>query len=541
MIFKKAILVFFVTGSIIPAVKSQDMEDVKQLIESERYESAELLLEKSIGTAGPEPELNYLLVKTYLEQEKTAKATLFVNKYLQSALNSEADPLNRIAATRYFLNAGDKNAAEEIFKSILSNKKFSKDASLLIAMAEVAIDEKEGDAEAALKWLDMAEKRDRRNPEIDMQRGLAYRKLNDASNAYLAFQEAIKKDPGNVRAHYLLGKIFTAQKNTDIFMENFGKAYAIDSTYAPVLEELYKYYYYRNIKEAKKYLIKYIDHSDYSLENEYNLTDILYLNREYPEAIRSAVELIKKEQEKVQPRIYKLIAYAYTHTGDSTKALGFIKTYFKQEDPKKVIAADFQLIAQLTERVVGQEEAAISYYSRATELDTVRANKALYAASIAGLYKKTGNKASEAEWLGKYYGWKEKAGNVDLFNWGLALYMAKDYAGTDSVFTLYTDRYPEDIYGYYWRAQANAAIDTAMTDSLAIPYYQKVVSIGETNKEKHKKMLLKAYGYLGGFEANITKNYEASLAWFEKYIAIEESDTIMNYIGILHKWIEEKK
>ena len=445
MIIKKAILLFFGTCAILPQVKSQDMEDAKQLIESKRYESAELLLEKSIGTAGPEPELNYLLVKTYLEQEKTAKATLFVNKYLQSALNGEADPLNRIAATRYFLNAGDKNAAEEIFSSILSNKKFSKDASLLIAMAEVAIDEKEGDAETALKWLDMAEKRDRRNPEIDMQRGLAYRKLNDASNAYLAFQEAIKKDPGNVRAHYLLGKIFTAQKNTDIFMEHFGKAYAIDSTYAPVLEELYKYHYYRNIKEAKKYLIKYINHSDYSLENEYTMTDILYLNREYPEAIRSAVELIKKEQEKVQPRIYKLIAYAYTHIGDSTKALGFIKTYFEQEDPKKVIAADFQLIAQLTERVAGQEEAAISYYSRATELDTVRANKALYAASIAALYKKTGNKASEAEWLGKYYGWKEKAGNVDLFNWGLALYMAKDYTGTDRVFTLYTDRYPEDI------------------------------------------------------------------------------------------------
>lgn len=541
MIFKKAILVFIGICTILPQVKSQDMEDAKQLIESERYESAELLLEKSIGTAGPEPELNYLLVKTYLEQEKTAKATLFVNRYLQSALSSESDPLNRIAATRYFLNAGNKQAAKEILNSILNSKKYSKDASLLLAMAEVAIDEKEGDAEAALKWLEMAEKRDRRNPDIDLLRGLAYRKLNDASNAYLAFQEAIKKDPGNVRAHYLLGKIFTAQKNTDIYMEHFGKAYAIDSTYAPVLEELYKYYYYRNIKEAKKYLLKYIDHSDYSLENEYNMTDIFYLNREYPEAIRSASELIKKEQEKVQPRIYKLVAYAYTHTGDSAKALGFIKTYFEQEDPQKIIAADFQLIAQLTERIAGQEEAAISYYSRATELDTVRANKAMYAASIASLYKKTGNKASEAEWLGKYFEWKDRAGNVDLFNWGLALYMAKDYPGTDSVFTLYTDRYPEDIYGYYWRAQANAAIDTAMADSLAIPFYRKVVNIGETDKEKHKKMLLKAYGYLGGFEANITTNYEASLAWFEKYIAIEESETILKYIDILRKRIEEKK
>ena len=541
MIIKKAILLFFGACSILPQVKSQDMEDAKQLIENERYESAEMLLEKSIGTAGPEPELNYLLVKTYLEQEKTAKASSFVNKYLQSALSSEADPLNRIAATRYFLNAGNKKAAEEIFSSIVSNKKYSKDATLLMAMAEVAIDEKEGDAEAALNWLEMAEKRDRRNQDIDILRGLAYRKLNDASNSYLAFQEAIKKDPRNVRAHYLLGKIFTAQKNTDIYMEHFSKAYAIDSTYAPVLEELYKHYYYRNIREAKKYLQKYIEHADYSLANEYDMTDVLFLNGEYAAAIRSAGELISKEKEQVQARLYKLVAYSYARSGDSVKALDFMKTYFEKEQPQKFIAADFQLIAQLTERVAGQEEAAISYYSKAAELDSVRANKANFAASIVSLYKKTGNKASEAEWLGKYYSWKERAGNVDLFNWGLALYMAKDYASTDSVFMLYTERYPEDIYGYYWRAQANAAIDTAMTDSLAIPYYLKVVSIGEKDKEKHKKMLLKAYGYLGGFEANITKNYEASLAWFEKYIAMEESETIKKYIDILHKWMEEKK
>jgi len=80
-----------------------------------------------------------------------------------------------------------------------------------------------------------------------------------------------------------------------------------------------------------------------------------------------------------------------------------------------------------------------------------------------------------------------------------------------------------------------------MADSLAIPFYKKVISIGETNKEANKKMLLKAYAYLGGFEANITKKYEASLAWFEKYIALEENEKIMKYIDILRNWIKEGK
>lgn len=74
---------------------------------------------------------------------------------------------------------------------------------------------------------------------------------------------------------------------------------------------------------------------------------------------------------------------------------------------------------------------------------------------------------------------ERKTNNIDLFNWGLAHYRAKEYLQTDSVFGLYTTRYPEDIYGYYWRAQASAAIDTSMTNALAIPYYNKVVEIGE--------------------------------------------------------------
>ncbi len=541
MTINKIIALIAVTLTMIPLVRSQNLDNAKQLIENERYNSAELLLEKNISTTAPEPEVNYLLVKTYLEQEKTKEATEFVNRYLQPALGEKADPLNRIAYARYLLNSGNKYAAEEIFSAILNNRKNQKNASLLLAMAEVAIEEKEGDARAALTWLERAEKRDKHNPDIDIARGLAYRKLNDATSAYISYQKAIQKDQKNVRAYYLMGKIFVAQKNPEVYMQHFMKAYEFDSTYAPVLEELYTHFYFRDVRIAKKYLEKYIVNTDYSLENDYYITDILYLNGEYQEAIRSANAIITKEPVKAQPRLYKLIAYSYAKSGDSAQALKYISSYFDKQDPATVIAADFQLIAQLTEKIPGQEEAAITYYSIAVDMEKITANKAEYAVAITELYKKTGNYAKQAEWLGKLYGWKEKTNNVDLFNWGLTWYMAKDYPKTDSVFAIYTDRYPDDIYGYYWRAQANASIDTSMTDSLAVPFYHKVVEIGEKNKEASKRMLLKAFGYLGGYEANITKNYKLSLEWFEKYIEMEENVEISRYIEMLRKWIAEKK
>jgi TolA-binding protein len=538
---KKIIALLVLTLGMVPLVRSQHIDEAKDLIESERYNSAETVLEKNLGTSEPEPELSYLLVKIYLEQEKTDDAAKYVNRYLQSGISGDMAPLERIANARYLLNSGNKSAANEIFAAVLADRKNQKNPALLFAMAEVAIEEEAGDAKAALTWLDMAAKRDKQDPAIDIARGLAYRKLNDASNAFLAFQEAIKKDPGNARAHYLMGKIFTAQKNPDIYMQHFLKAYGIDSTYAPVLEELYNHYYFRDVRIAKKYLEKYIVNTDYSLQNDYYLTDMEYLVGDYQNAIRSAGTIISKEQEKVQPRLYKLIAYSYAKSGDSAKALLYINEYLKKEEPIKTIAADFQFVAQLTERMEGQEEAAISYYTIAADMDTVTANKAGYAAAIAELYKKKDDDAKQAIWLGKVYEWKEKTNNVDLFNWGLAHYMAKDYRMTDSVFSLYTGRYPNDIYGYYWRAQSNAAIDTSMADSLAVPWYHKVVEIGEQNKEANKKMLLKAYGYLGGFEANITKDYSKSLEWFEKYNALEENADVSKYIEMLHKWIAGKK
>ncbi len=466
--------------------------------------------------------------------------SVFLTSGAQLLAQDSSDPFMQVANARQLLHNGNKNGAEAIFASLMEDKKNKKNTGLLIAMSEAVIEEKEGNANEALSWLEMAKKKDKHNATIDILEGQAYKKLGDASRAYTAYNEAIKKDPRNVKAYYLLGKIFIGHNNPDVYMEQFMKAYAIDSNYAPVLDALYDHYYYRDAKLAKRYLEKYIANTPYSLENEYRLTDITFLNGEYSKAITMAQKLMEKEKDKVQPRLYKLIAYAYARSGDTMHAQSFMKDYFDRQEPSKTIAADFQFMGQLSEKIPGQETAVIKYYEIATDMDTVQPNKAEYASAIAALYGKEENYALQAEWLGKYYQWKEKPTNIDLFNWGLANYKASDFKATDSVFGIYTERYPEDIFGYYWRAQAAAAIDTTMKDSLAVPHYLKVIELGEKDKVAHKKMLLKAYGYMGGFEANITKNYPLSLEYFEKYTALEENEDVTRYIETLRKWIDEK-
>ncbi len=530
--------IIFMSSSVLMA---QESAEVEQLLDNERYESAEAILEKRITTEGIMPDINYLLVKTYLEQDKVNEVKDFITKYKLSD-NPDADPLDRITYARYLLQKGDRAAANVIFNSILENKKNRKNPLLLMAMAEVNIAEDMGDPAQALEWLKMAGDKDDNNPSINILEGLAYRKLSDASKAFLAYQQALKKDKNNVKAHYLLGKIFTAQKNQEVYLEHFMKAYKIDSTYAPVLEALYDHYYNIDVRIARKYLEKFIANTDHTIQHDYRMTDMYYLTGDYDRAITGALKLIDTEKEKAQPRLYKLMAYSAMKSKDTLKALEYANQYFSKEQPVKLIAADFELKAILTEAQPGAEKGAIDYYSIAGEMDTLVANKIKYATAIIKLTKKADMISKQAYWLGKLYQWKEKTNNIDLFNWGLAHYTAAEYLQSDSVFTLYTERYPEDIFGHYWRAQANAAIDTALAQGLAVPHYIKVTEIGEKDKEKNKKMLLKAYGYLGGYEANIRKDYVQSLMWFEKFLELDDENAdAKRYAETLRKWVDEQK
>ncbi len=525
------------------AAHTQDVAMVKNLLNNERYSSAENMLEKKISNDADQPDLNYLLLTTYLEQQKTDEAKQFVEKYQLNKTN-DADPMNQVTYASYLLNTGHKEEANAIFDAVLDDRKNRKNSELLTAIAATNIRAEKGDLQKAIDLLEQAEKRDKNNPEIDVLRGNAYRKMKDAGTAYQSYKAALQKDPMCLQAHYQLGTIFVSQKNSSLYLQHFMEAYYADSTYAPVLEALYDHYYFKDVNLAKKYLQKFIANSDYSVENDYRMTDMQYLTGEYENAINSAKVILDKEKDSAQARLYKLMAYSYEGLKDSVKALANMKEYFAKEDTAKIIAPDYEIMARLTATVPGEEQKAVGLYEKAFEIDTLVVNKVKYAEEMAKLDKEMNDYSNQAKWLGYIYENKEDKSNLDLFNWGLAHYNAQEYVKADTVFGRYTAKYPDNIYGYYWRAQVNAAIDTSLTEGLAIPYYEKMIEIGEKDKENgaNKKMLIKAYGYLGGYEANTIKDYTASLAWFEKFLEIEPGNAdATRYVDILKTWIAEGK
>ena len=71
---KKYFILLVATMLPVLMLHAQNLEDAKDLIDEERYSSAETILEKNAG----DPETNYLLVKVYLEQDKEEDAEKFI-------------------------------------------------------------------------------------------------------------------------------------------------------------------------------------------------------------------------------------------------------------------------------------------------------------------------------------------------------------------------------------------------------------------------------------------------------------------------------
>jgi tetratricopeptide (TPR) repeat protein len=525
------------TGTVI----AQNIDQGKKLIYYERWEWARDNFEKAITNNPGDLEAYYWLTKVLLEKKDidgAKKVKKQLDEYLALNPKQKALPLNKVSEGELLLHEGKGQEARTVFNEVLDQTRFKK-PEVLLAIARAYLDVKSTDYNYILDLLSKAERRNKKNPEVYALRGDVYRRLNDGSKAVQAYMQALDKDESYAKASYGMAKIYLTQNNPEMFLKHFNQAIMKDPAYAPAYYELFYYYYFRDVNQAKGYLDKYLANSDPSLANDYLLTDFLYASSQPKLAIEKAKTLLEREKEKAEPRLLKLIAYSYDALGDSTQALEYLEQYFAKEADSNYVAKDFELKAKLLSKVEGNSEEVISSLERALEMDTANANKVEYASQLADIYKAKGDKSKEAEWLGKVYKLKEDPSNIDLYYWGVAHYYAEEYPMADSVFAIYTDKYPEHVQGFYWRAKSNALIDSTMENGLAIPYYQKVIDMALTDTVENKSLLIQAYGYLGAYNANVKKDFETALMNFDKIVALDaNNEDAIRYRKILQEWVQ---
>lgn len=501
---------------------AQSVDQGKKFYYYQRYTSAKETFEKILAANPNDIAATYWLGQTLIEMGDSVSAKNVYQKALSTNGNA---PLLLAGMGEIELMDGRKEEARQRFETAFSLTK-NKDVEVANAVGRANTETRNGDAQYVIEKLPpFTELKGFKNADTWLVIGDAYRKLVDGGNAVTAYQKALGIDPNNASAKYRIAKIYMTQKNPDIFIPALEDAVRMDPNFAPAYFELYYYYFNRDINKAKDYYDKYLAVADATPANDYEKTAILFASRRYDEAISTANAFISKLGDQADPKYYKLIAYSYDEKNDSVQAKNFLDQYFAKQKPDGFVPKDYEFKAKIYSKFPGNEAQALASYDQAIALDTALDSKLELIANAAALAKKSGNRAAEANYLGSVVATKPSPNNVDLYNWGFAKYQAAQYQTADSIFSIYTQKYPNEIFGYLWKARSLQAQDTAMTQGLAVPAYEKLAEMARSlDPVKYKGQAISAYFYLVSYYNDIKKDKATAIAYLDKVLEVDPAN-----------------
>jgi tetratricopeptide (TPR) repeat protein len=522
------LVAFTCTGSL---VFGQTLEQGKQFLYYERFASAQSAFEKALNANPNNIEAVYWLGQTMIHRRDTrdtAGAKALYAKML--AANGNA-PLLLVGMGHVELLYGNTTDSRQRFETAISLTK-EKDINVLNAVAYANVDAKAGDANYAIQKLTTATQIKRfTDPQTYVIMGDAYRKLLDGGNAVISYQKALDLNPKLAEAEMKTGIIYLTQNNKEFFLPDFESATTMDPAYAPAYEQLFLYWYLRDVNKASQYLDKYAANSDQGAELEYMKAGMMYVSGKVAESRTRAQELIGQYGANVNPRMYKLVAFASDSLGDYTAAREAMANYLAKADPTTYLATDFEEYAKIYGKLQDSttRSMAFEYYAKAISMDTIDTDKQKFASEGLELAKQMHNKQAAAILSGALYNSAKNPSNSDLFKFGMANYSAGNYKTADSIFCgIYETKYPTEIYGYLWCAKSKQAEDdSAMSQGLAVDAYIKLAQFARSipDSNKYKTQVVGAYFYLASYYNDVKKDKQKAIYYMQEALEVDPTNT----------------
>lgn len=507
---------------------AQGINEGKQFLNYERYQSAEDVFQKLLASNPNNIEAAYWLGQTYLANQDivdTTSAKELYQKVLQANPNA---PLIMVGIGQVELREGKKTDARSHFEAAISLAKKKEKDDIQEAVGRANVLAKNGDILYGIAKLNEAAEKDKKNADIFNLIGEGYWKLNDGSNAIINYQKALAIDPNDARASWMIGRIYETQgyNQETIYMKHYLDAINEDPKFAPVYYWLYGYYYNRDVNAAAEYLNKYIAVADNNSKNCYAKASLMFVSQKYSETVSQADACIAEAGAKAYPNLYGLKAYAFDKMGDSLKSKEAFEQFFAKVNPDNIGPKDYATYGKVLLQFPGQEALAEENINKALALDTVVKNKVDFLKDIAKNFADKKNYAEAGKWYGKILQVDTAFGKTDLFYAGYNDYRGDNYKTSDSVFQIYQQKYPDDPLGWYMGGHAKEGIDTSGALGLARPDYQKVIDLAEAMPDKStiKDKLIPSYRYMVAYYYNIKGQADTALMYNNKILEVDPTD-----------------
>ena len=521
-------------------VNAQDIDQAKKAIDAEQFEKAKTILKSLLQAKPSNGTASFLLGNVYMSQKELDSAKIY---YQKGITGSDGAKLNYIGLGQLDLEAKNQTAAQSNFDIAIKDAK-RKDATVPTYIARAYMNISKPDYKNAITILERAKIDSPQNADLLLALGDAYYLENKQNEAYSSYRSAFQIDPTMLRAKMQLGVLLKGAKSYDLAINSFNEVIAINPNYGPVYRELAETYYKwgRNKpSKAAEYMQlaisnydKYMSMTDYSLASRMRRADFLVLLKNWPELEKEANKMI--ELDKVNPRIYRYLAYSAFENGNVDVALKSLESFISNPN-SKVIAKDYIYLAEIK-------------FKKAIAADGLTMDPTLYASGLVDL-----KKALELEPLA----------TEDLNDIGKKLFSKKFYKEAAPIFknTEYKNYVDDNIYYglsvLYGNSKkdvkadpielknADAALDKVI---VAAPSYQdaflykarinrlaeneefiiknyesylaKLTEKGELANATHKTKIVESYNNLAASYAN--KDKAKAIEYFNKTLAIDPTN-----------------
>jgi tetratricopeptide (TPR) repeat protein len=509
-------------------LKAQTIDQGKSLLYYEKYKSARAAFEKLVAANANDVDAVYWLGQTMIApDDKTAKDVADAKALYQKTLLANSNsPLLLAGIGHIELLEGKDQDARNHFETAISLSQ-GKSVPVLNAVGFANVNAKNGDATYAIDKLKLATAVKKMNdPDVFVNLGDAYKKIGDGGQAQIAYEAALALNPKYARASYRIGKIYQTQgaNQEEIYMKYYNEAIAKDAAYAPVYENLYNLYYTTDVPKSAQYLDKFLANTDDNPKNCYLRASILYAQALFADAVKKADECIGSNPTPY-PKLYGIKAYAYNKLKDSVNAKASFEKYFQSADTSIIGMGDYSTYASVLLKFPGNDSIAGTYVDKAVALDTLEANKVTYLKSMAASYEAQKKYKDAADWYSKVVSVKRAPGKVDLYNAGFNYFRVGSYDTAINVFNQYSQKYPEDAFGYYMAAKSKWGIDSTMAQALANADFEKTISVGMVDSVKYKPQVIGSYKYFVAYYANVKKDNAKAIEYCDKILSLDPSDT----------------
>lgn len=510
------------------SLKAQTIDQAKSLLYYERYKSARAAFEKLVAANPNDVDAVYWLGQTMISpDDKTAKDVSDAKALYQKTLLANSNSALLLAGIGHIeLLEGKDQDARNHFETAISISQ-GKSVPVLNAVGFANVNAKNGDAAYAIEKLKLAIAAVKKmsDPDVYVNLGDAYKKTGDGGQAQIAYEAALVLNPKYARASYRIGKIYQTQGATqeEIYMKYYNEAIAKDPAYAPVYENLYNLYYTTDVPKSAQYLDKFLANTDDNPKNCYLRASILYAQALFADAVKKADECIGSSSTPY-PKLFGIKAYAYNKLNDSINAKASFEKYFQLADTSIIGMGDYSTYASLLLKFPGNDSIAGSYVDKAVALDTLEANKVTYLKAMAANYETQKKFKEAAVWYNKVVNVKKAPGKVDLYNAGYNYFRTGKYDAAINIFTLFSQKFPEDAFGYYMVAKSKWGIDSLMAQAAANADFEKTIAVGMTDSVKYKPQIIGSYKYFVAYYANIKKDNATAIEYCDKILALDPSD-----------------